>query len=308
MARTYPLVSVVIPAYNSAGFLARAIDSVLAQDYPSKEVIVVDDGSSDDSAAIAEAYGPPVRVLRQENAGPDPARNNGIMNSEAEFIAFLDSDDEYLPGRLSASIEPMLEDPSIGETFVHATIRYPDGREEHLGLKAESHRIYPQHFWTPITLTTTCMTCRRNLLLEVGMFDRPLLAYADVDLWIRVRERSSLHEVPERLILQHARPESRSRNKNELAVCDCYFRIIKEGLERRPDLYGPHRNVILADAYRFWGITFRGHGKPIRARWFYLRALLLAPNRRMFALLATSFFPQAFVNWLKQTRVWSWAR
>ncbi|HUO84574.1 MAG TPA: glycosyltransferase [Thermoanaerobaculia bacterium] len=111
-----PFISVVIPVRDRAATLERAIESVLTQTVPPGEVIVVDDGSEDGSAAVAEGFGPPVRVLRQPPTGVYAARNRGIEASRGELIAFLDSDDVWLPMRLECEL-PLLEDPSVGLVF-----------------------------------------------------------------------------------------------------------------------------------------------------------------------------------------------
>lgn len=95
-------VSVVIPCYNGAAFLRETLASVLAQTQPVLEVIVVDDGSTDDSADIAASFGPPVRVLRQPNQGESVARNRGVRETRGEWVAFLDADDAWLPERIEA--------------------------------------------------------------------------------------------------------------------------------------------------------------------------------------------------------------
>jgi len=97
-----PTISVVIPCYNGAKFLRDTLASVLAQTHPVLEVIVIDDGSTDDSAEIAASYGPPVRVIRQPNRGESVARNRGVRESRGEWIAFLDADDIWLPNRIEA--------------------------------------------------------------------------------------------------------------------------------------------------------------------------------------------------------------
>jgi glycosyltransferase involved in cell wall biosynthesis len=93
-------VSVVIPAYNAASVLPRAIESVLGQTSRPEEVIVVDDGSTDNTAQVATQYGPSITYIRQDNAGASAARNRGIAEATGEWIAFLDSDDEWLPPKL----------------------------------------------------------------------------------------------------------------------------------------------------------------------------------------------------------------
>lgn len=99
-----PTVSVVIPCYNASGFLRETLDSVLAQTEPALEVLVIDDGSRDDSAAVAESYGAPVRVIRQENQGESVARNRGIEEARGEWIAYLDSDDLWEPTKLARQL------------------------------------------------------------------------------------------------------------------------------------------------------------------------------------------------------------
>jgi glycosyltransferase involved in cell wall biosynthesis len=104
-----PTVTVVTPCYNGSPFLRETLESVLGQTYPVKEIIVIDDGSTDDSAAIAESFGPPVRVIRQENQGESVARNRGIEEAHGDWIAFLDADDLWKPHKLErqiAAIEP----------------------------------------------------------------------------------------------------------------------------------------------------------------------------------------------------------
>src|SRR5579885_1516999 len=93
-----PDLSVIIPAYNRAGFLPAVVDSLRAAGAGSLEILVVDDGSTDDTAAVAAALGPPVRYVRQANAGPAAARNHGFGLCAGRYVAFVDSDDEWLPG------------------------------------------------------------------------------------------------------------------------------------------------------------------------------------------------------------------
>src|SRR5215211_2313466 len=105
-----PLVSVVIPCYNQAHFLSEAIESVLAQSHPNFEIIVVDDGSTDDTSEIAARY-PEVRLVRQENKGLSGARNAGLAHSEGEYVVFLDADDRLLPEALEAHLEHLEAHP-----------------------------------------------------------------------------------------------------------------------------------------------------------------------------------------------------
>ncbi len=113
-----PYVSVVIPCYNAAPFLRETLDSALNQTHPPMEVIVVDDGSTDNSAAIAESYGSPVRVIRQKNQGESVARNRGIDEAKGDWIAFLDADDIWMQDKLELQIERATSMP--GTVCVHS--------------------------------------------------------------------------------------------------------------------------------------------------------------------------------------------
>lgn len=122
-----PRFSVILPAYNAAAFIARAIDSVLAQTWPAEEIIVVDDGSTDATAAIVAGYGERVRTLRQDNAGVSAARNAGAQAASGDWLAFLDADDWYYPDRLKWHADCIARDPALDFLTGDYDYRRPDG-------------------------------------------------------------------------------------------------------------------------------------------------------------------------------------
>jgi GT2 family glycosyltransferase len=119
-----PCISVVIPAYNAAATIGKTIDSILAQDYPAHEIIVVDDGSADHTDKVIQTYGNRVTYIRQDNAGPSAARNRGVQQASGEWIAFLDADDWYLPDRLLNHAEMIRDDNKLD--FLVASFDYID--------------------------------------------------------------------------------------------------------------------------------------------------------------------------------------
>ena len=106
-------ISVVIPAYNCERYITRSIDSVLAQTRPVDEIIIVDDGSSDNTGEVVKRYGGKVRYIRQENAGASVARNTGIEAATGDWIAFLDGDDEWLPDKIKHQTELLSRNPNL---------------------------------------------------------------------------------------------------------------------------------------------------------------------------------------------------
>ncbi|MDQ2821583.1 MAG: glycosyltransferase [Pseudomonadota bacterium] len=128
--------SVVIPNYNNGATLARAIESVLAQDYPAHEILVIDDGSHDDSSAVAAQFGDRVRYVYQDNAGVSAARNRGAQLANGNWLAFLDADDIYLPNRLSAHASWLARDPGLDFLFGDQDQRSPDDRHQIMAIGA----------------------------------------------------------------------------------------------------------------------------------------------------------------------------
>jgi len=131
MTAPLPTFSVIIPNYNNGPTLARALDSVLAQTYPAHEIIVIDDGSHDDSRAVAGAYGARVRYIYQDNAGVSAARNAGARLARGEWLAFLDADDTFTPERLAVHAHWIARDPALDFLLGDQDFRQPDGSFMH---------------------------------------------------------------------------------------------------------------------------------------------------------------------------------
>ncbi|MBX3464651.1 MAG: glycosyltransferase family 2 protein [Planctomycetes bacterium] len=193
VASPLPAVSVVIPTFNRARLLPRAIDSVLAQTLPAAEVIVVDDGSTDDTADVIAGYGDRVRYLQQPNAGVSAARNKGIRAARHELIAFLDSDDYWRPGKLAAQV-PLMRDPRVSVCFTNRTwqSRLHEDRFREAGFVCEGARQIVTDPASVMTLPggsvliASCCIYRRSALLRVGGYDERLRVYEDLRLDLRL--------------------------------------------------------------------------------------------------------------------------
>lgn len=168
-----PLVSVIIPCYNQARFLAEAIESALGQDYPAKEVIVVNDGSPDITRDVAYGFREEIVYLEQDNKGLSGARNEGIRASRGEYVAFLDSDDIYLPHTLTSLASHLTQHPDIGLVCGDAFLFNETGS---LGLKSvQSGRPHnPVNFrWETVGYcpTTSTVMLRRSCFEKAPLFE-----------------------------------------------------------------------------------------------------------------------------------------
>ena len=197
-----PMVSVIIPTYNRGWILKEAIDSVLAQDYKEYELIVVDDGSTDNTRAILDTYGQDIIVLRQVNKGVSAARNRGIAEAEGQLVAFLDSDDLWLPRKLSRQVEFFKSNPDAlinqtEEIWMRNGVRVnPKNRH-----RKPSGMIFERSLGLCLVSPSAVMI-KRQLFDAVGVFDENLPACEDYDLWLRISCRYPVHLIDTPLIIK----------------------------------------------------------------------------------------------------------
>ncbi|RPJ72961.1 MAG: glycosyltransferase [Desulfobacteraceae bacterium] len=227
-----PAVSVIIPTCNRAWCLAEAVDSVLAQAYQDFELIVVDDGSTDETPRLLETYGAAIRMLRCKNRGVSAARNAGIAAARAGLIAFLDSDDLWLPGKLSRQVAFFERIPEVlicqtEECWVR------NGRRVNPGKR---HRKRGGLIFEPslelCLVSPSAVMVRRGLFDQVGLFDEALPACEDYDLWLRVSCRIPIHLIETPLIIKrggHADQLSRAWGLDRYRIASI-LNLLESGL------------------------------------------------------------------------------
>ena len=183
---TMPLVSVVIPSYNHAQFLAEAIESVLSQDYDRLELVVVDDGSTDGTPAIVANY-PTVRYLAQENRGLAAARNAGLALCGGELVVFLDADDRLLPGAIGTGARVMAGNPALGFTAGYSRFITREGiAQSTLQPVRGGDDAYVALLRRNSIRNPAMVMFRRDVIDEVGGFDSTVDACADYELYLRI--------------------------------------------------------------------------------------------------------------------------
>ena len=188
------MISVVIPAYNCARSLSRALESALLQLEPGDEVIVIDDGSSDDTAQVAARFAGKIKYIYQPNAGPAAARNSGVGEARGEWIAFLDADDYWLPGKLGLQKKLILKYP---EAALFCGGRVEKEGEAASSVQAESAAtdILPlERFIKHNSVNTSTVVMRKDVFMRLGGFDTSFSGPEDFDLWMRVaKERAVIY-------------------------------------------------------------------------------------------------------------------
>ena len=209
LGRAVPRVSVVIPTYNRAQLVTRAIDSVLQQTFDDFELIVVDDGSPDETADIVRRYQDSrIRLLRLvRNQGVSRARNAGISNARGEWVAFLDCDDEWLPEKLERQMARVDLDADE-QTIVVYCRNYrqfgPQKRKPGRRKELPEGDVFDSLLREGTTLIPSVYVVKRSALIEVGGFDERLATSEDHDCWLRLAQRSHRFvAVQERLVVKH---------------------------------------------------------------------------------------------------------
>jgi len=210
------IVSVIIPAYNAETTLARALGSVQAQDFRFHEVIVVDDGSTDETAAVAErSVLDGLRLVRHAgNRGSSAALNTGIAAASGDWIAFLDADDEWLPGKMSAQLRALEQQPdaalcATGFETVDASgaVMYRYGLEPF----PEAPAVFWKRLLRDSAVAKPSVLARRDALVDAGPFDESLTLGEDQDMWLRIAARHPVAYVHEVLLRVHTGAPSLTR-------------------------------------------------------------------------------------------------
>lgn len=206
-------ISVVIPTYNRASFVCDAVESTLVQSYDDHEIIVVDDGSTDDTKERMTAFGGKVRYLAQQNRGPSAARNAGILHAKGDYIAFCDSDDRFLPDKLEKQMCYLREHPTckflytwyynVNETGKITKLRKP--------LSCQSREQLQYYLFTRrFTIRTSTVLIQKECFNTVGLFNEKYWYSQDWDMWLRLAHAYHGHCLEEPLVEYRFHGDNRS--------------------------------------------------------------------------------------------------
>lgn len=309
--QTRPLVSVIIPAYNRAHTVAETIDSVLKQTYPSLEVIVVDDGSKDDTQQVLQKYGPRIHNIQQENAGQMAARNRGIREAQGEIITFLDSDDLWLPTYVERQVRVLQQAPAeVPCSLANGWLHFADGRKitsfqnSHLASVSDEGLCLnmPDILATRFVMFCQFIAIRREALQKTRGFDEDLRYMEDYALPLRLSLLGPWAFISEPLVIwrqgapgsvsvsQRAMKQETELRESLLIIRERYLQMIDEQAQfaRSKKL---QLNQLHYDRLEMRAIDLRSQGHKI------LGDLLFQAVRYRKALLRRSpWFPQMQVK------------
>ncbi len=296
------LISVVIPTSNRARLLEKAIDSVLNQTYNNFEIVIVDDASSDDTESVVLNYHDKrISYIRLDTAkGGNFARNLGVKQSNGQYIAFLDDDDEWLPSKLYKQLQIFEKDESIGLVYTGAEVIHT--------AYDSKYKIMPQKMGDLSTSiltfnyigTTSSVMIKRELFEKVGGFDIDMPQLQDYDLWIRVCQLSKIGFVKESLINYYVHTctnqitSSVSKNQKAIEMIDKKYESLIAKLSEK------EQKKRFCQRYNAVGKRKLKSGEKKEARKCFIRSFLSSPNFVSVKFYIASFFNYNFILKLRR--------
>lgn len=301
-----PKVSVIIPTYNSGGYLGETLLSVLAQGYQDIEVIVVDDASTDNTAeVVANLNSDKITylVLPQNHGGPSKARNVGVKNAQGEYIAIFDSDDLMFPGRIGSVVSHMDEHPEVGMVCTDA-VKFNDITGDY-----PYNHVNPKHYNRFNSLKTRCagtdfyiidkkqaykclfhenyvqtssVTIRKSVFDDVGYFDESLTNADDWDMWFRITSCFDLGYLDE-ICVRYRMREGSITTKAAKKLGINKVKVLRKQLESNPDADIRRRaHTLISIFYAEMGYSFRCENQMEQAREYYMMSLKEKPDWTVF--------------------------
>lgn len=271
-------ISVVIPTYNSASLVVEAIRSVLAQTVSAHEVIVVDDGSDDDTASRMAEFGSSIRYIKKPNGGVSSARNRGIAEATGDLIGFLDADDVWHPRKLEIQLAILSDRPDIG---LLGTGVYSWPASSHPGVSAilPVVKVSFEQLLTKNRLGTSTVLIRSSIFQTVGNFDQSLQGPEDYDMWLRIARCAAVYILPTSLVgYRGAVPNSLSKNavRMESGLRRIMAKLISDGTFRKSPFL---RRKSWSYVYCSCGLMYRDSGQLTKALNLFVRSIFSWPFR-----------------------------
>ncbi|MEM6400593.1 MAG: glycosyltransferase family A protein [Cyanobacteria bacterium P01_D01_bin.116] len=297
-----PKVTVVVPAYNVSKYIQEALASLEKQTFSDFEVLIVDDGSTDDTAAVVENFcqrDSRFKLLQKSNGGLSSARNYGIRHAQGEYIALLDGDDVYHQDKLATHVARLYSQADVGLVYSASRAIRDDGKPTFITLSGKP--IHPN----PL-LALLCKNFighgsnavfRRCLIEEIGGFNESLRSWEDVDLWLRIAATQKWHFYREKRILCYYRVRPSGLSFNIVQMQACGEQVLKDASQRSPELVKPMLPTAYAYMYRYLtrlslqGRDMEAARKFIRQALIYDKSIFYHDIRSLLTLISVRLSP-----------------
>jgi len=285
-------VSLVIATFNHARFLADALDSAIAQTVADLEIVVVDDGSTDDTPAVLARYGRRIRVIRQPNRGLAAARNTGLGAARGTYVGFLDADDVLMPAKLAQQVAILDRAPVVGWTYCDVRIEAASTGEAVLASARFGYAARQLDGWLFPELIhgnfipAIAPLIRRTVLDAAGVFDERLTALEDWDLWLRLSLLAEARYSPAVLVRYRVQPGGMSEDRPRMDRNR--FRVLDKLCRSRPaavEGLGAVGRRIIADTHNWLGKEAYARGDWAEARRRFAASLVTVPWQRQAPML-----------------------
>ena len=273
-----PAISVIIPTYNRASYICAAIDSVLAQTFNDYEIIVVDDGSTDDTLERLAVYKDQrIKVKHQKNLGQGFARNTGLSVASGEYIAFLDSDDVWMPGKLDLQYGQLVQSKNCYWSYTNA-FAFQYSTDNKLYRINERMRLHfgsiPSELIKRNFITTSTVMVKKVCFDSVGIFANFAKA-EDWEVWLRLASKFDVCVSSEALVGYRIHEKMVTKGKTPYSIHVSHLKVLDRAIHFAPHLYGELYNEAVSIQYKNTAKRFLSDCKPMRARCMLRKAIAL---------------------------------
>ena len=275
-----PRVSVVIPTYNRADLIGETIASVLNQSYTDFELIVVDDGSTDNTREVVSSFNAPITYSYQSNQGISPARNNAIKASNSEYIALLDSDDVWVSNKLEHQVKLLESQPDVGCVYCDYEFIEKDGNRvpsppSYISYPLKRGRILKDLMYFDFIFPSNLLI-RRSCFQDVGLFDAEMTPAEDLDLLLQISKRYLIDYAPERLCYIRRHLDNTPSNSIGHATMKVLAKHLS--LEDTREALGQEWRAVYRDCYINIATWYYFCEDMSKARKYFLKALMVMPS------------------------------
>lgn len=225
-----PMVSVIIPTFNYAEFISDSIDSVLTQTFKDLEIIVVDDGSTDNTKDILQKYSNKIKYYYQDNKGPASARNMGIKKATGSYVCFLDSDDIFIPNKLQIQIDTFNSISKQNTALLYSNFTSVNKKlnlniQHYQCPKFKCHGHALDYLKSHNFINTSTVMIRKDYLYDVGLFDEQLKYLEDYALWLKLGLKYEFFHISNFLVKTRSHNKNYSRQVNPIVKMNCISKI-----------------------------------------------------------------------------------